>query len=131
MFYLIQHIESYKHVFAVRQLVDVEILGHFAIHHALVSYALALQQRLVFRIYLAQYVPCSDETLLQLGRLFNIEVGEELRQRFFLLLFKKLITVCQVVQVFQVREKRFGICHVFVGIVEVGDKHFAPEVEIV
>ena len=131
VFHLVQYVESDEYISFIRQLFHTERVCHFAVEHPLVGDSLRFQTLLVLPVDFAQRVPHQGKPALQSGIVLDGEVVEELADCLFLFILHEVEALGHVVEVFQVAEKRIGICHILVGVVEVAYHHFAPEIEVV
>ena len=115
----------------MRKVFQTEVFDDITVEHAFISDALLTQTGSELGIYVSENVPQGRETLFEFGGVFYGEMMEKLADGLLLAFFQKFIMVRQVVQVFQVAEQGVSVRHVLVCIVEIGNQHFAPEIELV
>ena len=128
---LIEHIEAYENVGVVRKCISVELLYGISVQHPFVGDALLHQSLAEALIDMAEGVPNGDELFLQGGTFLDGEIVEELLDGFFLFLVDEGVVVHQGTQVLQVGKEVMGIDHILVGIIEVGQQQFSPEIEVI
>ena len=124
----VEDVEAYEDVGGVGG--KLLALDGVALKGAFVEEAVGTQVLAEVVVDVAHAVPEVQEALLQLGVGFDGEVAEESAQGL-LLLGSDIGVVVELAQVVDVGKEAAGVGHVLVDVVEVGQHHLAPGIELV
>ena len=127
----LQQVEPDEEVVVVAAEVDgVGPLGHVAAESSLVGEPLLTEAPVEVVVDVAHLRPESQEPLFEYGVMVGREMAEEVSDDV-LLLGRQVVGAVVLVEVAQVGKDLVGVGHALVDIVEVGEQHLAPAVEMV
>ena len=129
MLHSLQYVESHEDI-SVEVEFHIIVSHHFPVQRTLICDALCLKSLVIQAIDVVESAPHLHKPLFEFGGLVLAEVAEEEFECLHLLR-RQIRHVVEFVQVAQVAEHLRCVGHVLVDVVEVGQHHLSPSVEVV